>query len=98
MIIQMAVSRQREYEADRVAAEIMGRPLPLANALRRLDALAHRIPMHVAPAAAPLAQVNPLSGGGLSGLFSTHPPTEERIARLEAMAGVRPAQPATVRG
>ena len=91
MLIQFAVSRQREYEADRVGAEILGRPLPLANALRRLDAMAHRIPMEVAPAAAPLAQVNPLAAhsGGLAGLFSTHPPTEERVARLEAMAAGR---------
>jgi heat shock protein HtpX len=83
-IIQMAVSRQREFQADRVGAEILGRPEPLANALRRLDAMAQRIPMDVAPAVAPLAQVNPLAahGGGLSGLFSTHPPIEERIARL----------------
>ncbi len=87
MLIQFAVSRQREFEADRVGAEILGRPLPLANALRRLDALAHRIPMQVSPAAAPLAQVNPLAArGGVSGLFSTHPPTEERVARLEATA------------
>ena len=83
--------RQREFEADRVGAEILGRPMPLANALRRLDSLAHRIPMHVAPAAAPLAQVNPLAayGGGVARLFSTHPPTEERVARLEAMAAGR---------
>jgi heat shock protein HtpX len=83
-IIQLAVSRQREFEADRVGAEILGRPLPLANALRRLDALARQIPMNVAPAAAPLAQVNPLAatGGGFSKLFSTHPPTEERVAKL----------------
>src|SRR5690349_2259062 len=88
MLIQLAVSRQREFEADRTGAEILGRPLPLAHALRRLDSLAHRIPMQVAPAAAPLAQVNPLAahGGGIAGLFSTHPPTEERVARLEAMA------------
>jgi heat shock protein HtpX len=88
MLIQFAVSRQREFEADRVGAEILGRPMPLANALRRLDALAHQIPMQIAPAAAPLAQVNPLAahGGGFSKLFSTHPPTEERVARLEAMA------------
>lgn len=88
MLIQFAVSRQREFEADRTGAEIMGRPLPLAHALRRLDALAHRIPMQVAPAAAPLAQVNPLAatGGGMLKLFSTHPPIEERVARLEAMA------------
>jgi heat shock protein HtpX len=89
MLIQFAVSRQREFEADRVGAEILGRPIPLANALRRLDALAHRIPMEVSPAAAPLAQVNPLAahGGGVARLFSTHPSTEERVARLEAMAG-----------
>jgi heat shock protein HtpX len=88
MLIQFAVSRQREFEADRVGAEILGRPMPLANALRRLDAMAHRIPMQVAPAAAPLAQVNPLAayGGGVAKLFSTHPPTEERVARLEAMS------------
>jgi heat shock protein HtpX len=92
MLIQFAVSRQREFEADRVGAQILGRPLPLANALKRLDALAHRIPMEVAPAAAPLAQVNPLAatgGGGFGRLFSTHPPTEERVARLEAMAAGR---------
>jgi heat shock protein HtpX len=88
MIIQYAVSRQREYEADRVGAEILGRPQPLANALRRLDAMARQIPMNVQPAAAPLAQVNPFSGhaGGMLRLFMTHPPTAERVARLEAMA------------
>ena len=88
MIIQYAVSRQREFEADRVGAEILGRPLPLANALKRLDAMARQIPMQVQPAAAPLAQVNPLAahGGGLLKLFSTHPPTAERVARLEALA------------
>jgi heat shock protein HtpX len=88
MLIQFAVSRQREFEADRVGAEILGRPMPLANALRRLDTLAHRIPMDVAPAAAPLAQVNPLAarGGAVTRLFSTHPATEERVARLEALA------------
>jgi heat shock protein HtpX len=91
MLIQFAISRQREFEADRVGAQILGRPLPLANALRRLDALAHQIPMQVAPAAAPLAQVNPLAatGGGVVRLFRTHPPTEERVARLEAMAAGR---------
>jgi heat shock protein HtpX len=88
MLIQFAVSRQREFEADRVGAMILGRPTPLANALIRLDDLAHRIPMHIPPAAAPLAQVNPLAaqGGAVAKLFSTHPPTAERVARLEAMA------------
>jgi heat shock protein HtpX len=91
MLIQFGVSRQREFEADRVGAQILGRPMPLANALRRLDAMAQRIPMQVAPAAAPLAQVNPLAavGGGFTRLFSTHPPTEERVARLEALAAGR---------
>lgn len=91
MLIQFAISRQREFEADRVGAEILGRPLPLANALKRLDYFAQRIPMDVAPAAAPLAQVNPLAAmdGGVLRWFSTHPPTEERVARLEAMAAGR---------
>jgi heat shock protein HtpX len=88
MLIQFAISRQREFEADRVGALILGRPIPLAKALVRLDSLAHRIPMHVPPAVAPLAQVNPLAaqGGVVAKLFSTHPPTAERVARLEAMA------------
>jgi heat shock protein HtpX len=87
-LIQMAISRQREFKADQVGAEISGRPLALAGALRRLDEYAHRIPMDVAPAAAPLAQVNPLAaiGGGVARLFSTHPPTEERVARLQRLA------------
>ena len=88
MIIQMAISRQREFKADAVGAQISGRPLALANALLTLERGAHRIPMHVAPAAAPLAQVNPraFSGGGVAKLFSTHPSTDERVARLRAMA------------
>ncbi len=88
MVIQMAISRQREFKADRVGAEITGRPLGLASALRTLEAGSHRIPMHVNPAMAPLAQVNPLafSGGGVMKLFSTHPPTAERVAALERMA------------
>jgi len=87
-LVQLAISRQREFKADEVGARITGRPLALASALRKLDAGAHRIPMHVSPAAAPLAQVNPLafSGGNVARLFSTHPPTEERVARLQALA------------
>ena len=87
-LIQLGISRQREFKADAVGAEISGRPLGLARALAKLDAAAHRIPMHVSPAVAPLAQVNPLafSGGGVAKLFSTHPPTAERIARLEQLA------------
>jgi heat shock protein HtpX len=88
MLIQFAISRQREFKADAVGAQISGRPLSLANALRKLDAAAHEIPMHVAPAVAPLAQVNPLAAyrGGIASLFSTHPSTAERVARLEALA------------
>ena len=90
MLIQFAISRQREFKADAVGAEISGRPLALASALQKLEVGAHRIPMHVSPAVAPLAQVNPLAafgGGGLSKLFSTHPPTAERVAALQAIAG-----------
>jgi heat shock protein HtpX len=88
MLIQFAISRQREFKADAVGAAISGRPRSLASALRKLDSAAHRIPMNVAPAVAPLAQVNPLSAyrGGIASLFSTHPSTEERVARLEALA------------
>jgi heat shock protein HtpX len=87
-LVQMAISRQREFKADAVGAQISGRPLALASALRKLELGAHRIPMNVSPAAAPLAQVNPLafSGSGMLKLFSTHPPTEERVARLQALA------------
>ena len=93
-LVQMAISRQREFKADQVGAEICGRPLALAGALKKLDAYAHRIPMNVSPAAAPLAQVNPLAahGGGIAKLFSTHPPTAERVAKLEAMTGKSPYQ------
>jgi heat shock protein HtpX len=86
MIIQFAISRQREFKADAVGAEICGHPLALASALRRLEAGARHVPMHVSPAVAPLAQVNPLRGGGIGKLFSTHPPTEERVARLSELA------------
>jgi heat shock protein HtpX len=89
-LIQMAISRQREFKADAVGAQITGRPMELASALRKLEAGAHCIPMNLSPAAAPLAQVNPLAahGGGLSKLFSTHPPTEERVARLAEQQGL----------
>jgi heat shock protein HtpX len=88
-IMNMAISRQNEYQADRTAARLTGRPMHLAGALKRLDAYAHRIPMAVNPAAAQLAIVNPLAavrGRNAWNLFSTHPPTDERVARLEAMA------------
>ncbi len=87
MLIQMAVSRSREYLADETGARICGRPLALANALRKLHNASHMIPMQEAsPASAHLFIVNPLTGGSLMNLFSTHPPMEERIARLEGLA------------
>jgi heat shock protein HtpX len=89
-LVQMAISRQREFKADQVGAEICGRPMALASALQKLEAYSLKIPMNVSPAAAPLAQVNPLAangGRGLSRLFSTHPPTEERVAKLRQLDG-----------
>jgi len=87
MLVQMAVSRSREYLADETGARICGRPLALANALRKLHVASHSIPMQEArPASAHMFIVNPLTGGSLLSLFSTHPPMEERIARLEAMS------------
>jgi heat shock protein HtpX len=90
MLIQFAISRQREFKADAVGSVISGRPLELAGALRKLDAAAHRIPMNVSPTAAQLAIVNPLAAFGNRGmvnLFSTHPSTADRVARLEELAG-----------
>lgn len=87
-VIQMAISRAREYEADRGGAEISGDPGALADALEKINAYARNIPMASAEAHPETAQMmimNPLSGGGLSNLFSTHPPAEERVARLRAM-------------
>jgi heat shock protein HtpX len=87
MLIQMAISRSREYLADDAGAEISGNPIYLANALRKLEAWKKEIPMQAgSPATAHLFIVNPFAGGGMAKLFSTHPATEERIARLEAMA------------
>ncbi|MGI9626543.1 MAG: zinc metalloprotease HtpX [Longimicrobiales bacterium] len=87
-IIQMAISRQNEFQADRTAGEITGNPAQLAGALKRLEKIAKQVPMNVNPAAAQLAIVNPFAGrpGGAAGLFSTHPPTEERVARLAEQA------------
>ena len=83
LLIQMAVSRSREYLADASGAEICGRPLALAGALRKLHNASQAIPLHDArPATAHMFIVNPLIGGGLMSLFSTHPPMAERIARL----------------
>jgi heat shock protein HtpX len=85
MIIQMAISRSREYAADAGGARIAGNPMYLAKALRKLQMASQRIPMNANPATAHMFIVNPLSGGGIMKLFSTHPPMEERIARLESM-------------
>ena len=87
LLVQLAVSRSREYEADHTGAEVSHEPLALASALRKLQRGAEIVPSPVAqPAFAHLYIVNPLSGQTLAGLFSTHPPLEERIRRLEAMA------------
>ena len=87
-LIQMAISRAREFEADRGGAQICGDPHALADALARIDAYARGIPLPTAeahPATAQMMIMNPLSGSGIASLFSTHPATEERVARLRAM-------------
>ena len=92
-LMQMAVSRSREYEADRSAAELLGTGIPLANALERIEVYARQIPMQIAPAQAQAYIHNPLAefqnkrtgGPNLARLFSTHPSTEDRIARLRSM-------------
>jgi len=86
LLIQMAISRSREYAADEGGAEISGKPLALAHALGKLERGAEAVPMDANPATAHMFIVNPFSGGGLIRLFSTHPPIPERIARLEEMA------------
>lgn len=90
MLIQFAISRSREFEADRGGAEISGDPKALAAALDKIERYAKGLPMPTAeqhPETAQMMIVNPLSGGGLRGLFSTHPSTQERVARLLAMPG-----------
>jgi heat shock protein HtpX len=84
-IIQLAISRQREYAADAGGAEICGNPESLASALLRLEQGAEAMPMQVNQAAEPLYIVRPFKGGGIAGLFSTHPPIEERVKRLRQM-------------
>ncbi len=86
ILIQLAISRSREYHADEGGGQLAGNPLYLASALAKLDAGAKRIPMQVNPSTAHMLIVNPLSGRGVQKLFSTHPPIEERIRRLKAMA------------
>ena len=94
MIIQMAVSRSREYLADATGAQIAGSPDGLAQALEKLGAYSRRIPMSANPSTAHMFIVNPLSGKSLQNLFSTHPPMEERISRLRGgHSQARPASP-----
>ncbi|VAX16249.1 Peptidase M48, Ste24p precursor [hydrothermal vent metagenome] len=85
MLVQMAISRSREYQADEMGAKIMGDPVPLASALKKLSEASKVIPMKAEPATAHMFIVNPLSGNRLASLFSTHPPMEKRIAALMAM-------------
>ena len=88
-LIQMAISRAREFEADRGGAEMSGDPVALANALQKIDHYARGIPFEAAerhPETAQMMIMNPLSGSGLAGLFSTHPATEDRVARLHELA------------
>jgi heat shock protein HtpX len=88
MIVQMAISRQNEFQADATAAGLTGDARGLAGALQRIEGYAARIPMEVSPSAAHLAIINPLAGSrrqAFAGLFRTHPPTEQRVARLEAL-------------
>lgn len=88
MIVQMAISRQNEFQADATAARIAGDKRGLASALQRIEAAAKRVPMQVNPAGAHMAIINPFSGGArvpFAKLFSTHPPTEERVRKLEEL-------------
>lgn len=85
-IVQMAISRRNEFEADEAAAKISGKPLALAGALQKIEAIALARPMPVSPSAAHLAIVNPLAAANVLSLFRTHPPTEDRVARLQAIA------------
>jgi heat shock protein HtpX len=87
LLIQLAISRAREYQADASGAELSGDPAALASALQKLEAGTHVIPEDVAPSKAHLYTVSPLAGGAFSSLFSTHPPIEKRIARLRELAG-----------
>ena len=87
MLIQMAISRSREYGADAGGAKIAGNPRYLASALKKLSAASKQIPMQAEPSTAHMFIVSPLSGKGFANLFSTHPPMEERVVRLEAMRG-----------
>ena len=85
-LVQLAISRTREYGADAAGARIAGDPIALASALRKLESWSKQMPMAVNPTTAHMYIINPISAGAIAGLFSTHPPTQERIARLEQLA------------
>ena len=89
MLIQLAVSRSREYAADEGGARLCGNPRYLSSALQKLERGVDYIPMNALPATAHMFIVNPLRGGGMVNLFRTHPSTEDRVARLDAMAAGR---------
>jgi heat shock protein HtpX len=87
MIVQMMISRRNEFEADEGGARMSGNPMALATALQKIERIAQGVPMDVSPSAAHMAIINPLAGmGGISGLFRTHPQTEDRVARLQQLA------------
>jgi heat shock protein HtpX len=87
MVIQMAISRTREYAADATAAKYCGSPDGLISGLQKLESWSHRIPMDASPATAHMFIIKPFSGSSFMKLFSTHPPTEERVAALAALRG-----------
>jgi heat shock protein HtpX len=96
MVVQMAISRRNEFEADEGGARISGKPMALASALTKIEQIATRHPMRVSPSAAHLAIVNPLTGvGGFTNLFRTHPATEDRVERLRQLSGRTSAVPLT---
>lgn len=95
-LIQFAISRTREFAADLGSAEITGNPLALASALEKLEEMGHQIPMNGNPTMSPLLIVNPVSTKGLQSLFRTHPPTEERIRRLQELAQQKQGTPVLV--
>jgi heat shock protein HtpX len=89
MLVQMAVSRSREYLADETGAKVCGKPLSLARALEKISGASRAVPMDATPATAHMFIVSPLTGGGILSLFSTHPPVEKRVERLRAMTVIR---------
>jgi heat shock protein HtpX len=92
LLIQLAISRSREFGADEAGANLVHDPISLASALRKLDMYSKQVPLAVNPSVSPLFIVQPLLPGGMASLFSTHPPIEERVARLERMAGMELAR------